>query len=114
MGTRQFRSQVSKLLQSDYQMFSEPLSLGPAGQVDLYDEQQCWLLDGPEAFFRPFAGTLRYIPKERRRAFVLRRLLLDSDARHCVEDFFPAAAEWRTTSELRRLHWLEWGRAPPT
>ena len=57
-----------------------------------------------QMLLRPFAGTLRRIPKERRRAFVLERLLSDSDARRCVEDFFPAAVEWPTTLELRRLH----------
>merc|ERR1712241_810672 len=97
------------------QRFAEPLSLGPAGQVDLYDGQQCWLLDGPEVFFRPFYGTLRRTPKERCRALLFQRLLADNYARRCVADFFPAApAKWPVASSLHRVDWLEWGRATPS
>jgi len=92
------------------------LSLGPAGIVDLHKENGCtWLLDGPEAFFRPFAmasGGLRYTPQERRRAWLLNRLLSDDDTRQCVSDFYPNATSWPKLSGPRRLSWLEWGREP--
>jgi len=122
--TKAFRQEVADSLRNcaTEQLGGAPafvgdaVCLGPAGVADLRVGEQCWLLDGPESYFRPFAAVarLRHTPQERRRAWLLQRLLADPDARGCVADFFPAAASWPTLSTLRRLSWLEWGQARPS
>lgn len=87
--------------------------LGPAGVLDLQAGSRCWLLDGPEAFFRPFTWELRHTPQERARAKLLGRLLADDAARQCVADFFPPASAWPKLDGPRRVNWLQWGRTAP-
>eukprot|EP00931_Biecheleriopsis_adriatica_P048775 TRINITY_DN28186_c0_g1_i1.p1 TRINITY_DN28186_c0_g1~~TRINITY_DN28186_c0_g1_i1.p1 ORF type:complete len:1021 (-),score=191.67 TRINITY_DN28186_c0_g1_i1:61-3081(-) len=114
--TRRFRDEVSELVLSHRSATSCTtaalgVSLGPAGNAELLVDGNFWLLDGPEAFFRPFASQLRYTPQEKRRAWLLQRLLGDDDVRRCVIDFYPNALDWPKIEGPRRLHWLQWGRA---
>ncbi|CAE8717669.1 unnamed protein product [Polarella glacialis] len=119
--TRRFRAEVSDLLLSEQPPLglatsasSAPgLQLGPAGSVDAQVGQSVVLLDGPEAFFRPFSANMHYTPQEIRRGWLLGRLLGDPDARRCVADFYPPALVWPQLGGPRRLNWLEWGRALP-
>ncbi|CAK9067866.1 unnamed protein product [Durusdinium trenchii] len=112
--TRLLRSEVSELLleKAPSHVAALPaVSLGPAGQADLEVNHVGWLLDGPEAFFRPFT-PLRYTPQEKQRAWLLETLLRRDDMRQAVvADFFPKARQWPTLPRLQRLNWLEWGQA---
>eukprot|EP00928_Gymnodinium_smaydae_P071670 TRINITY_DN5519_c1_g1_i1.p1 TRINITY_DN5519_c1_g1~~TRINITY_DN5519_c1_g1_i1.p1 ORF type:complete len:1063 (-),score=123.23 TRINITY_DN5519_c1_g1_i1:9-3119(-) len=118
--TRRFRAEVATFIQNVSPTGAQhaeltPVALGPAGSADLCIGGQCWLLDGPESFFRPFthASGLQVTPQERSRAWLLERLLQEGDARRCVADFLPSAALWPVASSLRRLSWFEWARTPP-
>eukprot|EP00927_Polykrikos_kofoidii_P078233 TRINITY_DN75084_c0_g1_i1.p1 TRINITY_DN75084_c0_g1~~TRINITY_DN75084_c0_g1_i1.p1 ORF type:complete len:714 (+),score=118.49 TRINITY_DN75084_c0_g1_i1:89-2143(+) len=100
---------------------SASLPLGPVGSVDLHVGGRCWLLDGPEAFFRPFIAIsgssgsgLRYTPQEKRRAWLLERVLSDNDSRRFVADFFPPAALWPLAAGPQRLSWLAWAHTAPS
>merc|ERR1712228_211079 len=85
-----------------------------------------WLLDGPEAFHRPFppADGLVLVPAERRRAELLAMLICEEDAARMEKTL----ASWQGTSSespligggarvqglsLARLNWLAWMRLAP-
>ncbi|CAJ1335060.1 unnamed protein product, partial [Effrenium voratum] len=109
--TRTMRSEVSELLES-VPGVEHGVSLGPAGLAELEVDGTLWLLDGPEAFFRPFA-ELRYTPQERQRHWLLERLLSSDVARRSIADFYPPALDWPKKRGPMRLNWQQWSQAGP-
>lgn len=120
--TRLLREEVSELLLAEDPMVPmesstvPTVSLGPAGQADAEVHGTVLLLDGPEAFFRPFRGPkeLQYTPQEKQRAWLMQRLLSSDAVRHSVADFYPAALDWPKKRGPRRINWQEWGQAGPS
>lgn len=120
--TRLLRAEVSELLLAEDPMAPmesstvPSVSLGPAGQADAEVHGTVLLLDGPEAFFRPFRGPkdLQYTPQEKQRAWLMHRLLSSDAVRHSVADFYPAALDWPKKRGPRRINWQEWGQAGPS
>jgi len=116
--TRQFRDAAYDALSDSSNpgdsTVAPPPVLGPAGAVDMQVGEQCWLLDGPEAFYRPFVGVTspRYTPQEIRRRWLLERLLTSEVARQAVADFYKPATAFPTATKLQRLSWVEWARTP--
>lgn len=110
-ATRRLRSQVTELVVDDPDSVVG-VHLGPAGYLDLKVGDTAWLLDGPEAFLRPFT-ELNYVTQEKSRLLLLQRLLCDEGTRRSVADFYPGAREWPLFSSIKRLSWLQWEETSP-
>jgi len=116
--TRRLRAEVSEMLLAEDpavpmdSAMVPPVSLGPLGQADAEVNETVLLLDGPEAFFRPFGETkdLRYTPQERQRDYLMRRMLSSDTVRQSCADFFPAALQWPKKRGPHRINWQEWGQ----
>ncbi|CAE7246978.1 unnamed protein product [Symbiodinium natans] len=111
-ATRQFRSQVTEMVVDDPDVVLG-VQLGPGGYLDLKVGNTAWLLDGPEAFLRPFTQPLDYIAQEKRRLWLLERLLCDEGTRRSVADFFPGALQWPLLGSVNRLSWQQWEQTTP-
>ncbi|CAK0791724.1 unnamed protein product, partial [Prorocentrum cordatum] len=136
--TLKFRHEVAELLRSSGQGYDLDIRVGPGLAVDLAVVGAgggLWLLDGPEAFHRPFpaggAGgpPLSLVPGERRRAELIERLLLDEEAARMQDALrswleggerpgapLPTLGRRPTAAApggpLARLHWAAWAKLP--
>jgi len=132
--TLKFRHEVAETLRRAGRAYDLDLILGPGIGVELAllgPDGALWLLDGPEAFHRPFAdaceGELRLVPAEQRRSELAARLLAEGAA----EEMTEALARWGSAAavaprcfagastaalgsrRLARMHWLDWAEFSP-
>jgi len=122
-----FRHEVAEELRRAGRAYDLDLCLGAGVRAELWTrvpEDAIWLLDGPEAFHRPFSPSgLRLVPAQLRRAELLVRLGNNGGEMAAAlrkwEDqdgpslplFGLAALPTKSTTTLgmvARLHWLEW------
>lgn len=107
----QFRDEFTEHLQGRGEVDVE---FGSAVSVDLLSGSIGWLLNGPEAFFRPYVRSPRMIPQVRQRGWLLDQCATCDSARNAILDFLPSASTWPRLQEIRRVSWREWERSTAT
>jgi len=140
--TLKFRHEVAEVLRKAERPYDLDLSLGPGLSVELAIPGiggSLWLLDGPEAFHRPFLAEssggrplLHLVPAEQRRTELILATLAPGRATAMDErlqawegtttekrpsnfglaDSLVASRKYEGSVRIARMHWLEWARLP--